>query len=232
MKERPILFSKPMVKAILDGRKTQTRRVAKPQPDSHYWESLPGYRLLCNGPNLNNDGRYFYNFHHHIPQNPNWDEAGTTFCPYGSPGSRLWVRENFWPRPHRTERDMINGADTWEPVEYDADLSDIQREQLREWGWKMKPSIHIPRKLSRIILEITSVRIERLQDISSSDVEKEGVKFLGDLPLLTRVRSEKRKDLVHAIAQEKFKNLWNSINLKKAPWSSNPWVWVVEFQRT
>ena len=144
MKERPIIFSGSMVRAILDGRKTQTRRAVKvekgfaitnPEPPPHFYP-----------------------------------------CPYGQPGDRLWVRE------------------TW------------------------KPSIHMPRWDSRLTLEIVSVRVERLQDISKEDAESEGVAIIESV------------DHGKQSARGQFAIVWESIN-GHGSWALNPWVWVIEFKK-
>ena len=149
MKERPILFSAPMVRALLDGSKTQTRRVVKPQPE---W-----------------DGKWFQ-WGGHKPNSKYGACAGnslsTTFwmldaCPYGKPGDRLWVRETFLIADARAKH--------LPPWVYAADYSYKDRPSTR---WK--PSIHMPRAASRITLEIVRVRIERLQDISEADAKTEG----------------------------------------------------------
>ena len=196
MKERPILFSGPMVRAILEGRKTQTRRVLNPQPTA--WESNDAFLTWA--------------------KNPNGDSPMTLshfagLSPYGQAGDQLWVRETFWPRPFRTPRDMREGADTWPAVFYDADKPDA--DCLQGWGWKRKPSIFLPRALSRIGLEITNVRVERLRDISEQDARSEGM-------LTTGVG-----------ARASFMVGWDSINGKRkgCTWSDNPWVWVIEFKR-
>ena len=119
-------------------------------------------------------------------------------CPYGQAGDHLWVRETFWK--HET------GA-----IFYKADNDNIRN------GEKFKPSIFMPRSASRITLEITNIRVERLQEISNEDSLSEGI-AIPDEP-------------VHFAPREYFKILWNNINSKKYPWSSNPWVWVIEFKK-
>lgn len=190
MQERPILFSAPMVRALLAGTKTQTRRVVKPQPDSThsgfpYW-SVGGYRASwCRSAA---DGGPL------MPANP-------LLCPYGQPGDRLWVRETHG-----------YGGDAYAPdVHYRATHPDapVQGRWL--------PSIHMRRRDSRILLEITAVRVERLQDISEADALAEGVPHSLNLP-------------GGRFARENFEHLWWTIN-GDGSWESNPWVWVVEFQR-
>jgi len=188
MKEHPILFSAPMVRAILDGSKTQTRRVIKPQP---LWEEPPGQsntdpQLWC--------GRYICG---------DGAEIDERTCPYGVSGDRLWIRETWAIHPrfdtilYRADSESFgdaNGYGLWKPA------------------WT--PSIHMSRKLSRVDLEITAVRVERVQEISVMGCVLEGM----------------AADHSHIMRNE-FKDIWDSINGKKYPWDNNPWVWVVEFKR-
>jgi hypothetical protein len=197
MKERPILFSAPMVRAILAGAKTQTRRVVKPQPINDPAKHHPI------APYHNGRGGW------------NWVLAATGHglgspfpCPYGQPGDRLWVREAFMHEP----ADYCWEASVSIPSRpavtvYRADCEGDSRGA----GWK--PSIHMPRGLSRITLEITEVRVERLQDIGAADVWAEGIAHSPDV------------DPVH-----EFQALWESINGAES-WEANPFVWCVGFKR-
>jgi hypothetical protein len=193
MEERPIIFSGEMVKAILDGRKTMTRRVVKPQPsgvnvDKLEYKDTPGLKMTSARGGIID-----------FPEN----------CPYGIPGDRLWVRETWW-------KDILFGR-----VYYRADYHDGE---FKAW----KPSIHMPRKYSRITLEITNVRVERLQEITSADAIKEGCSVDRFTP------GEYKSpwyDLTQPIAINNFSSLWDSLNGKKYPWSSNPWVWCLTFKR-
>ena len=179
MKEHPILFSTPMVKAILEGRKTMTRRVVKPQPEN----KLQGYYLngayAWRDPELNLDEYPYGNY---------------TSCPYGQVGDRLWVRETW-----HQDTGLAGRA-----IHYKADGE----------AYLWKPSIFMPRRFSRITLEITNIRVERLQEITAGDCAKEGSYMATD------------KD-----DEGGFVNLWDSINSKTFPWSENPWVWVIEFEK-
>lgn len=176
IKERPIIFNGAMVRAILAGEKTQTRRVVKPQPggmDSYY-------------------GKDFRK-----------DFSGRK-CPYGKPGDRLWVRET-WGVGHNYDAippNLLRGLEA--NTHYRAMNIEIA-EVVDPIKWR--PSIHMPRELSRILLEVTAVRVERLQDISEKDAKAEG---------LCKTSS--------------FRTLWDSINAKKYPWDSNPWVWAITFK--
>lgn len=220
--EKPILMSGSMVRAILEGRKTQTRRVVRfpkhaNDPDTSWVRSV----------HLDGGGNWIA-WSTDAPSTAAFTKKaypnGEGFrCPYGKSSNRLWVRETFWPRPFRTPREMREGADTWPRVFYDADR--IDAEELRGWGWKRKPSILMPRALSRINLEIVNVRVERLQEISEADAKAEGV---GDVMVFDPDGSS---GLSHRF---EFPRGWDAINGKRkgCTWSDNPWVWVVEFSMT
>jgi len=215
--ERPILFSSDMVNAILEGRKTQTRRVVKPQPPKGT-ESV-----MFNPSHFEPDYGFYF-----AP------EGGFNKCPYGKVGDQLWVRENGWETPFRTEKMRRNGADTWEDFYYDADgLEQMDIDFFKEHGFKRRPSIHQKRTHSRIQLEITNIRVERLNDISESDCEKEGALDDGFIAALNANADEgypidQTIDLDES-AKNQFIELWESIN-GKGSWEQNPWVWVVEFK--
>lgn len=196
MKERPILFSAPMVNAILDGKKTQTRRILK-FPENvrvetvYRWRPAPvaGYGVKGEYVPLNvNGGISTKAFHDHsIP------------CPHGKVGDQLWVRET-WFHPHKESPSKHN-------LSYRAD-----GDALHKWY----PSIHMPRWASRIQLEITDIRVERLQDISDDDALEEGV--------------DRTNTSIKGYARQRFQNLWQKINGVDS-WDQNPWVWVIEFER-
>ena len=182
MKERPILFSAPMVRALLAGTKTQTRRAFKTK-NGGVWPNandLPGMRQILRS------------------------------CPYGQPGDRLWVRETFCK--------IIGQSGGWIETDYQATYTHGDRlgDTLgikKRWT----PSIHMPRHASRITLEVTGVRVERLQDISEADAIAEGVRNSLHLP-------------GGRFARENFEHLWWTIH-GDGSWESNPWVWVIEFKR-
>lgn len=208
MKERPILFSAPMVRAILESRKTQTRRVVKPESGLlAYLQDGYGYRYRASykpgsAPAVNE-----------TPGRPH-TEIVLPYCPYGQPGDRLWVREAVWLPRATTDKDLRDGADTWPKCIYSADTDATEIEWMREHRWKQRPSIHCPRWASRITLELTDVRVERLQDISHEDAEQEGVLC----------------NMSQRTFRDHFRTLWDRINGDGA-WLRNPWVWVVSFQR-
>lgn len=204
MKERPILFSAPMVRAILDGSKTQTRRVVKPQP-IYDGKFAGGWKVV---------GK---NGHEAATCGPLVSEL----CPYGQPGDRLWVRET-WAAPHSEDGRPPRA---------------IQCDQLRihylasegRGGLVWRPSIHMPRWASRITLEITGVRVERLQEISEADAIAEGIERSYD-----QWRDYRTDQAVNypsaATPIDSYRTLWEEIN-GQGSWDANPWVWVVEFKR-
>lgn len=167
MKERPILFSAPMVRALLSGAKTQTRRVVKPQP-----------------------------YENGSPEHFSISEL-SKFCHYGQPGDRLWVRETFF------------GG-------YPGVANTLYRATHADAAVKWRPSIFMPRQASRLTLEITGVRVERLTTISVSDAIAEGYDGSVDDPIDPSVKW--------------YSRLWESIN-GAGSWAANPWVWVIEFRR-
>ena len=208
MKTRPILFSGPMVRAILDGRKTQTRRIVKPQP------SIP---LTSN--DVTHDGR--------TSAQVAWEQL-LEFCPYGVPGDRLWVKETF----ARVHPAMLQSLDPdpdsleWTTV-YRADANGGYVGKLMECT-KWKPSIFMRREYSRITLEIKSVRVERLQEISAPDCQSEGIY----IPRCECEVCSTQASICPADASEyvmAYRALWESIN-GPGSWESNPWVWVITFR--
>lgn len=239
MTDRPIIFSGPMVRAILEGRKTQTRRVVRAptedlnHPAVHHWQMDQEHRAVAVAHSEKVADQYITTFPHY-----------RILCPYGVPGDRLWVRETGWQRPERSPRDIREGADTWPPYEYDAaQVCTLSPDDMKNWGWKRRPAIHMPRWASRIKLEVTGVRIERLQEISHEDAEAEGFARLSKDGQTWKYGIPDRDgepgndddgwhwQLWDIDARIAYKRLWDSINAKRAPWSSNPWVWVIEFRR-
>ncbi|BCD88018.1 hypothetical protein PSm6_44250 [Pseudomonas solani] len=219
-RERPILFSGPMVRAILEGQKTVTRRAVKPCK-AH----ADGFAVLDFG----NGWQPFNTFCDFTS-----DSEGMEYpiaCPYGKPGDRLWVRETF----------ATLSAGQYEPVKpawgYGQDLRFAATDPLADCdigvrGYAWRPSIHMPRWASRILLEVTDVRVERLQDISEHQAQAEGIEHLPHLdPAGTchwRVYGSESSGTNSPVAS--FESLWESIN-GAGSWDANPWVWVVEFRR-
>ncbi len=197
IKERPILFSGPMVNAILGNRKSQTRRVMKPQ--------------------LTVDGQK-----HH-----KWEVPDVIkLCPYGQVGDRLWVRETLIPK----EESAANGAARGVWAYYAADNATVAGNHVIV---KTVPSIFMPRWASRITLEITDVRVERLQEITESDAQAEGVREMTDGSGTFVGRTGPRNLVTPWLtAKEAFADGWDTLNFKRGfGWDTNPWAWVIEFKR-
>lgn len=198
MTERGMIFNAEMVRAVLDGSKTQTRRIMKVQPDS------PNFGLLriTDSTKRADIGKY-----HWAESNATGTHARSPLfsCPFGAVGDHLWVRETF--APGLCTATTIAYCATHKPE----DLDEGCYERI-----KWTPSIHMPRWASRITLEITGVRVERLNDISEDDAKAEGA------PTECCVIGDK-----HFLG---FRSLWRSIYGADS-WQANPWVWVIEFKR-
>jgi len=218
MKERPIIFSAPMVRAILAGAKTQTRRVVKGAP--HDWAPVQPQVYSPTVIDRRGDeqpGPAAYGA-------GNADGECWIRCPHGQPGDRLWVRE-AWARDDE-DGCLMYRADVGR--EMDADAWEQGRiEGVPRYRWR--PSIHMPRWASRITLEITSVRVERLQDISEADAAAEGVTPKWEPGCSGRLM-EALSGFSFRPAASAYADLWESLH-GPGSWDANPWVWVVEFKR-
>lgn len=228
MKERPILFSGAMVRALLDGSKTQTRRVCKSQPYSngHGWD---GSDIMCHNDYLPPSAMLM-----------DYREDGTTYttsnmegwdfcCPYGQPGDQLWVRESFMDL-HGTGVEHHDDSGRRQRYAFAADSppGSYGDEARKGYGLRWKPSIHMPREVSRIQLEVVSVRVERLQSISEADAKAEGCLASGWMPSYSNPDNAGCDESKSAV--DEYADLWESIN-GAGSWAANPWVWVVEFKR-
>lgn len=210
MRERPILFSSSMVRAILAGRKSQTRRAIK----------FGEHRPFRESPYFDDD------------ECPGWCDGWGNFarCPYGQPGDRLWVKETWRPRGALGPWDLN--------IDYAADgaIRTIRDGEFGDSDWTMPKAaergnvspLFMPRWASRILLEVTGMRVERLQDISEADAIAEGLDHVCDGAAAFGV---------HGLARSwsndprvAYRALWESIN-DPGSWEANPWVWVVEFKR-
>lgn len=220
--ERGILFSGPMVKALLTGTKTQTRRVVKPQPDrvrdgEPYW-NVGGYRV--------------YSFRG-VTNPLRMGTHNPLACPYGKPGDILFVRESFQPilADGVKFRDADYGNGNGYAIRYPATdgVIDFYDEVNDRITCSVKPSIHLPKWASRIWLEITDVRVERVSQISEEDAKAEGVEpnHYADL----RPDGEMRTG--ESIAyRSSFHDLWEILNAKRGfSFNDGPWVWVISFRR-
>jgi hypothetical protein len=205
MKERGILFSGPMVRAILAGAKTVTRRAAKEAPS---WATFADTR----------DGKGIVDWHS-ADVKPNGagsfysSEWAFSVCPYGVPGDRLWVRETH----AEYEVDDVQGTRTFFRADYADGACQVRPGVFLKWT----PGIHMPRVVSRITLEVVSVRVERLHAITEEEAVREGLP--PRLPEGTTLSS-------NPSAAKRFTSLWETIN-GAGSWDSNPWVWRVEFKR-
>lgn len=219
MKERGMIFNAEMVRAILDGRKTQTRRIMKPQPkpsktrDGDYWfpsnklQSMVHVSDLLPGNNIMPDAHEFY----------------SVCCPFGAVGDRIWVRET-WTEAGASAPDLKLYRANY-PEHVPSHYENVPPVDEIRWT----PSIHMPRWASRITLEITGVRVERLSDISEEDATAEGVPPAGRLlPDYPGTFLTPHGDF--ATAKVAFQRLWESIYGEES-WQDNPWVWVIEFKR-
>jgi hypothetical protein len=259
VKERPILFSGPMVRALLDGSKTQTRRVMKKQPyisrtnPPQFSDVEVGDLFICPDycPTTPVRGRVIAECEsigaYHCMGQKTFAEKHS---PYGVPGDRLWVRESgvisklrgtlekpglfrhdvpttptighYWVEETRSTGASYNVAGC------------PRSSALLSYGAKACPSIHMPRWASRITLEVTGVRVERLQDISEADAAAEGVESLRNEGEYWKHYLESTAScdaLICLSARESFRTLWDSLAALGADWQANPWVWVVEFKR-
>lgn len=239
MKSHPILFSAPMVRAILDGSKTQTRRVVKNTPslsehifyddESNQWGFL-GYSLDHNGD----------------PTVEHWNECK---CPYGQVGDQLWVREEHYSFGHweevkgvrtKTGKQKRKFVADSEKVLFDGDsLATVPDGKYRSdccytKEWHKRLARFMPRKFSRITLEITEIRVERLQDISNDDAEAEGIFNSSGMHDFDCDGAGFGPDQICRCGDnspsETYRRLWESINGLNT-WTQNPFVWVITFKR-
>jgi hypothetical protein len=219
MKERPMIFSGPMVRAILDGKKTQTRRVVKPRQTTPKTPPLTMEPWIVDGEQQTyDDGIPLW-----IGTHPDYPTVDKWFaCDYGQPGDRLWVRE-MW---------AVYG-------EFKDGTGYCYRADGDKSGVRWRSPIYMPRALSRITLEITDVRVERVQGLSEADARAEGVgatvraRLLG-VPDEEAVSVDPDPQFQFpALHRNSFATVWNTINGWRpgCAWQDNPWVWVVSFKR-
>ena len=230
MREKPILFNTEMVRAVMDGRKTQTRRIIRPQPDARLCYAFAGSRGM--------PGTWGYpakNTHEHwgeeyrLPKK--LAEPDRRWTPPCRADDLLWVREAwnygfvessdreyvndvwFEPSDRKTEGSWLRALSRWW---YRADAND--EKDMRELNGFWRPSIHMPREAARIWLKVKEVKVQRLQEITNDDAKAEGVTCATD-----------NSGMMH---RHKFRALWDSITDAQTNWEANPWVWVIVFERT
>lgn len=205
MTERPILFSAPMVRAILDGTKTQTRRVMTNHPGGEWVHDGFG-RITSKHPKQGRFGLFVQR-----GLGTDFPECDIVPCPYGQPGDRLWVREH-WRAPASCDHLPPRSISDTEPLQFIVDET-----MGAEAGFgKARRAFHMPRWASRITLEVTRVRVERLQDINRGDAMAEGCPYAN-----MAAGPDPRRW---------FAELWQQINGPES-WADNPWVWVIEFKK-
>ena len=238
IKERPIIFSSPMVRAILDGRKSQTRRIVKKQiSDIHKFQGW-----IIGSTDKKRDGCASWG----IGEGALIYDLVVARCPYGKPGDRLWVRETWQGPLFYDEIPEDWNSDKYKTPEYcyykasgdSCDFTDSDDNFVERWS----PSIHMPRWASRILLEVTNVRVERLHDISEEDAIAEGLKAITKDGKTIKYGIPDRDGYPgnddtgwdwcdwNVSPVSAYKMLWESIN-GQGSWVLNPWVWVVEFRR-
>jgi hypothetical protein len=225
--EKPILFSTPMVRAILDGKKTMTRRVIKPQSQYPPMQMAVGYHA----------GEW----HEWRPADKADIVTGSRWgaqikCPYGKPGDILWVRETWCdPTSDQSGYPILYKADM--PMHWDANETEHGEEvTLRAEDYKWRSSMFMPKEVCRIKLKITDIRAERLRDITEKDAKAEGIRSYWaepheDTSPFVGAAKELGMDLCFTRV-EAFQQLWDFLNLKRGyGWNTNPWVWVVCFEK-
>jgi len=218
VKEKPILFNPEMVRAVLSGKKTQTRRIMMPQPEHRENDAVKGsYGTFFHGWNLDHKCVSVSDF--------------IKYCPYGQIGQEIWVREThylygFWNKKSEKTKTGKQKYEFIDDKEYGVKFLDKPPANIQTkrsgLGWFKRPSIFIPRWASRIQLKITDIRVERVQDISESDARNEGITYSAG--------GQSKEFMERNSPINCFKYLWDSINEKRGySWKSNPFVWIVEF---
>jgi hypothetical protein len=192
--EKPIIFSTPMVQAILEGRKTQTRRVC----------------LLQN---------WSYSELHDLNKNKIFRKIdGNVTCPYNNIGDFLWVRETYSPKPVLYH------------MRYKASMTELGLHEFKSVYGDWKPAFFMPKDAARIWLQITNVKVERVQDISDSDAKQEGIETFSDGPYNAISYADYlNPNKLLELPKDSYKSLWVKIN-GLDNWNQNPWVWVIEFK--
>lgn len=236
IKEKPILFNGEMVRAVLDGRKTQTRRVLKVQPPDDRYTMC---QLMCSTDRELTKHKYKHHWCIVSEDKLEIKECGNEYfkSPYGYKGDQLWVRETFaiecnadlqdvYTEPNNPlgpVRNVLDGySECFECPRYRASEPEtiLGDDEIMRW----RPSIFMPRWASRIQLEVKKIRVERVQDISEKDAISEGIIYSAG--------GESKEFMERNSPKKCFERLWDSINKERGyGWDENPWVWVIEFKK-
>lgn len=251
VRERPVLFSGPMVKALIDGRKTQTRRMVKPQPEPDFRtvkQDGGGHWIWWSGPDRPGLGEFTRRAY------PNGEGVR---CPYGRAGERLWVKETFARRLDVDPKEEPEKARHYALCR--ADGTGLDEPHWHSYPHRWTPAIHMPRWASRLTLEITEVRVQRLGEISEEDAVAEGIRvrpgddlshgkvgYQGCYPGLYHMAAGDGLCCCSAVKPPRtdvrygtrlspplcaFREIWDSINARRDySWESNPWVWCIAFR--
>lgn len=235
-KVRPILFSTPMVQAILEDRKTQTRRTRgleeiNKNPDDWHRVGDPIRKICRFWDSSKEKDPNPIDIHYGFCFNGNRNHDLYIPCPYGKPGDRLWVRETWLKL---VEEHIMDAPIGMAPYIYrancDADSEDARKDYIRAgYPYQWKPSIHMPEAAARIWLEITDISVERLQDISKEDAIAEGIEPVADGYKNYMPKLSSTSQFCWPTAYHSFQSLWESINGTES-WDLNPWLWVVKFK--
>ncbi len=226
VQEKPILFSGAMVRKIIEDLKTNTRRVVQPQPPK---EATFAGQMRCSDPKQDASFWWMSGNPKDIDEWMSVDGTEPFFCPYGKPGDRLWVRETWQyfggdEYLYQKSRQSVAYKATWDSDKCLWKEGTAEPTTFDYWPETWRPSIHMPRWASRLTLEIVSVKVERVQEISQADAKAEGV---------TAVISKKIHGWTPHVLE--FSLLWDSINAKreggKYAWAANPFVWAISFKK-
>jgi hypothetical protein len=213
VRDLPIPFNGEMMRALLDGSKTQTRRIVKAKPSDECPKDMWPHALKDIVEWREQKGRWFGLM--------GWRSLAYANCPYGQPGDRLWVREAIRLVPNQRPDDGSGYVLSAYAADGSLTVADA-------WPWKRSylPPMHCPRGLSRMLLEVTSVRVERVQEISERDAQAEGIvpRWPDGVPI--------KHDCSGDLCRPLYRELWDSLNEARGfGWDVNPWVWVIEFKQ-
>lgn len=221
MKEIPMLFSTEMVQALLAGRKTVTRRIADVPVGDHFGTDIMDWGL-SEHPNLS-EGKWMYTVQTDVDDSRTFELKPK----YGKAGDLIWCRETWFPAAINGNRVLVgyHEKDPDVTIEITTDRVEYYWKQLHKG--RMIPSIHMPKEAARIWLQVTDIRVERLQDITEEDAQAEGMEKMDDSMFPYKLYSCNTASCIDA--KTSFKFLWQGINGDES-WNSNPWVWVVSFK--